>query len=270
MSSYAKADTTAQWFGDRYVGSLMKPNVVVIHTTETSGWPGYGGGATAPNYTAKPNFDTKKLDLRQHYPDERSSRALVNSAGGVETNTLNAVQIELVGTCDPAHAKRWGSKKAGIDYIYWPDAPEWALQGVADFLLDQHERHGTLLQAPKFRAYPDSYGTNNGVRLTAAEWRNFYGVCGHQHVPENFHGDPGALPIDTILALTKPKEPHVAVHNHVTKARAEIWAGCNQVSRGIRELWLVDKSRRYVWVMAKAVQLGNQAIRAALKVGPKS
>jgi hypothetical protein len=60
------------------------------------------------------------------------------------------------------------------------------------------------------------------------------------------------------------------VHNHVTKARAEIYAGANQVSRGIRELWLVDRHRTYVWVMAKAVQAGNKLIRAALKAGPKS
>src|SRR4051794_6731271 len=127
VSTYAKANTTAQWFQDNYPGSVMNPNVVVLHTTETTGWPPYGGGATAPNYTARPNIAAKRLEWRAHFPDERSSRALKNLTGGVETNTLNVVQVELIGTCDASKRERWGSLRAGRDYIYLPDAPEWLL-----------------------------------------------------------------------------------------------------------------------------------------------
>jgi hypothetical protein len=54
-----------------------------------------------------------------------------------------------------------------------------------------------------FKAYPGSYGTSNGVRMTGSQWTNFTGHCGHQHVPENLHGDPGAFPIAAILAAAK-------------------------------------------------------------------
>jgi hypothetical protein len=197
----------------------MDPNCGTIHTTETTGWPGYQGGATAPNYTARPSIPTKRVSWRAHFPDEMSARALQNDPGGVGTNAANNVQIELVGTCDYSKRKSWkvGTKTllAGVDYLYWPDAPEWALLEVARFLVDQYRRHGTPLQGPAVwlnygpdprRAdgkSPASYGENNGVRLTFAQWLKFTGWLGHQHVPENDHGDPGAFPFARVIALAK-------------------------------------------------------------------
>lgn len=207
MSNYFKADTTTQWFQDDYPGADMNlseaTEVVVLHTTESTGWPGYDGGAKAPHYTAMPDIANRKILWRGHFPDEKSSRALRNEAGGVETNTLNCVQVELIGTCDPKHEFTWGTKKAGVDYIFWPKAPYWALRAVAQFLVDQHDRHGLQLRSGLvFKPYPASYG-DNGVRLSFSEWRNFVGILGHQHVPENSHGDPGDLKIATILNIAK-------------------------------------------------------------------
>lgn len=203
MSKYPPADSTTQWFEDNFPGALMNPNVLVLHTTEGTTWPGYEGGATAPNYTARPDLGAKRLHWRQHYPDERSSRSLVNAPGGVETNTLNCIQVELVGTCDPAHRTSWGNLRAGHDYVFWPDAPDWLLRELAKFVAYCHRRHGVKLQAPTFKAYPGSAGTNNGVRMTGTQWRNFYGVCGHQHVPENVHGDPGNTDVPKVLEFAK-------------------------------------------------------------------
>jgi hypothetical protein len=200
VSNYRPADTKAQWFQDDYPGSVISPNVVVLHTTEGTTWPGYEGGATAPTYTALPDFAAKRLVWRAHFPDERSSRALRNEAGGVETNTLNVVQVELVGTCDPGSHKRWGD----TPHIYWPEAPHWALRDLAVFLADMHKRHGIKLHAPQFLGYPASYG-DSPVRFAFAQWRDFYGVCGHQHVPENVHGDPGAIDIAKVLRIARRK-----------------------------------------------------------------
>lgn len=208
---FAKADTKAQWFADSHPGSHLnltaETMVVCFHTTEGTGYDGYKGGATAPNYTGRPDIPRKALFWRAHFPDDMSSRALQNDAGGVETNRLNVVQVELVGTCNPAHRRSWngeGKLLAGRDYIYWPDAPDWALKGVAEWVADQHNRHGLQLVAPrKFLPYPQSYGEKNPNRLTGPEWRKFVGVCGHQHVPENDHGDPGDLDVDRILELAR-------------------------------------------------------------------
>lgn len=211
MSNFKKADTTSQWFQDDYPGSLMNLTaanmVCVIHTTETMGWPGYEGGRTAPNYTGfGPLKGISSGKWRAHFPDERSSRALRNLSGGVETNTLNSVQIELIGTCDPKHAKSWngeGKKFAGKDYIYWPKASAGQLKWLAGLLADLHLRHGLRLAAPRFVAYPTSYGNGGGQRFSFTAWRAFAGVCGHQHVPENMHGDPGNIPIGTALTYAK-------------------------------------------------------------------
>lgn len=207
MTNYRLADTQAQWFQDNFPGSDLTLNenttVVVLHTTESSGWPGYEGGATAPNYTAKPNFPLRRLAWRAHFPDEKSSRALRNLSGGVETNTLNAIQVELVGTCDPRHRVQWAGAphlKAGRDYIFWPEAPDWALRALAHFLADMHKRHGLRLRAPRFIPYPSSFGAT-ATRFTFSEWRNFTGVCGHEHVPENSHGDPGDIDIQKVLDM---------------------------------------------------------------------
>lgn len=200
--------TGPQWFpgantGHRYDsvhrGSDMEVNVVVWHSTEGTSLPTYGGGASAPTLTAVPDFKAKKLRWYQHFPFDESARALVNKPGGVETNTLNVAQVEVVGTCDPATHKKWGK----TPHLYMPELPDWAIRDLAAFALWANDKHKVpLTSGVKFKAYPDSYG-NDPVRMTFAEWTRFKGHCGHQHVPENDHGDPGAFPMDEILAKAR-------------------------------------------------------------------
>lgn len=191
----------AAWYQDTYGGTAMEVNVVVLHTTEGRNLPDYGGGATAPNLTAVPDFAAKKLKWYQHFDIETSSRALVNLRGGAETNTLNVCQVELVGTCDPTTHKKWAT--AGQQHIYWPEAPDWALAELAAFLRWMHTEHGVPLSGPaEWPAYPSSYGATS-ARMTVAEWTAFKGICGHLHVVENDHGDPGAIDFPRLIALAK-------------------------------------------------------------------
>lgn len=196
--------STAHWHQDNYPGTAMESNVGVLHTTEGTSLPSYGGGASAPNFTAMPDIPGRRLRWYQHFDFDVSSRALVNASGGVETNTLNCVQVELVGTCDPARQSVWGSKVAGADYLYWPDAPDWALAELAKFVKWAHQEHGVKLASTvTWKPYPASYGTSNGARLTGPQWQDYYGWLGHQHVPENTHGDPGTLNMTRVLAYAK-------------------------------------------------------------------
>ena len=203
--TYSKANKK-QWFQTKYPGATLnlspKTMVVVLHTTEGMTFPPYNGGATAPNYTALPPMNGKPGEWRAHFPDNMSSRALQNKPGGVETNTLNAVQIELIGTCDPRNAKSWaggGQYIAGRDYVYWPNATKQQLRWLCRLLAYFNEKYGLVLKAPKpFIAYPGSYG-NTKVRLSFDQWRKTVGVVGHQHIPENSHGDPGNIDIDYVL-----------------------------------------------------------------------
>lgn len=201
---YAKA-SKAQDFSRKYLGSPIKPKTVVLHSTESTGWPGYNAGATAPHLTVMPNFKTKTVSVRQHFPINRSARALENRSGGVETNTLDAVQIELIGTCDPTTHRKWKTQ-----HIFMPEAPEWFLEGVADVLKWINKSYPSVpLRDAAVRgwtAYPKSYGDAK-QRLSGSEWTKAKGVLGHQHIPENAHGDPGSFPIKTLIALTKPSKP---------------------------------------------------------------
>ncbi|MCY0956221.1 hypothetical protein [Streptomyces sp. H27-H5] len=193
------------WFQDDFPGNAMESNVGVLHTTEGRTVPDYRGGRDAPNFTLLPDIPARKLRVYQHYDFDVSSRALVNLAGGVETNTANAVQFELVGTCDERNAQTWDGKRAGIDYIFWPDAPDWLLAELGRIVRWAHDQHGIRMESSVvWKAYKKgqaggSYGAN-GVRLTGAQWGAYYGWLGHQHVPENDHGDPGNLDFARVLA----------------------------------------------------------------------
>lgn len=201
----------SSWYQDNFGGDHMEVNCIVLHTTEGTTLPTYSGGAVAPNFTAVPDFKNEKLVWYQHFDFDVSSRALVNKAGGVETNTNNVTQIELVGTCDPSTHKKWGTTK----HIYWPEAPDWALEEVAKFLAWANKNHGVPLSGmSKWAAYPGSYGVNASQRMSMTAWNAFRGICGHQHVPENDHGDPGAINFAKLLQMAK------AIANPVTPPKS--------------------------------------------------
>lgn len=206
-SFYPAANRTIQYWGGVFFGSTMNTNCICLHTTEGFTWPSYSGGAVAPHLTVLPNIAAKTVSVRQHYPADKSSRALVNLTGGVETNTLNVLQIELIGTCDYSKRSTWLGKTAGVDYIYWPDAPDWLLAAIAPIFkwLDAEWPDFKLVDAtPRgWVKYPDSYGISARQRMTFAEWENAYGIFGHQHVPENAHGDPGNFPIARLVEIAK-------------------------------------------------------------------
>lgn len=200
---YPGADLS-HWYQKAFPGDAMESNVGVMHTTEGYTLPSYSGGAVAPNFTLVPDIAGKKLKVYQHFDFDTSSRALVNAAGGVETNTLNAVQFELVGTCDPTTHKHWNDKK--IQHIYWPEAPDWALLEFAKVVRWAYDNHKVpMTSTVTWKAYPGSYGSKNGVRLTGAQWTKYYGWLGHQHVPENLHGDPGSFQMAKVLMYAKAK-----------------------------------------------------------------
>lgn len=279
MSNFSKANTDIQWFQDDFPGADLRltedTTVLVLHTTEGTSWPSYNGGSSAPHYTHLPSLKGGNGSWRAHFPDEKSSRALRNEAGGVETNTLNALQVELIGTCDPKHRKSWdgqGKRLAGRDYVYWPDATDVQLAGVAVLIADLHQRHGLKLVAPEFDPYPASISSE---RFTFAQWRNFAGICGHQHVPENHHGDPGDIDIDKLIALTKamlktptPARQSTVLHvQHVSMQRDDRPA---QQQADLTRIFSRAQERGVAWITGTEVNEGGfveRLIDTALRHG---
>lgn len=185
---------TRQDFGTNGGTFTGGPKKIVVHTTETTGWPGYRGGASAPHFTVR--WNGTALEVRQHVGLAHASRAMKNLAGGVQTNRDSAYQVEVIGTCERGGA----AHRAGA--FLWDDAPDEALAALGAFLKRLAAETGTSLHVMEVWAdYPGSYGFNAPQRMSLSEWDNFSGICGHEHAAENDHGDPGQMNVPKALAL---------------------------------------------------------------------
>lgn len=194
---YPPADKTVQNLVKKYPGREIKPNVLLLHTMEVNGWPGYSNGNTAPHLSLRTWLNSdgslKSFAWRQHFPFNRTARAVRNLAGGVETNNSaqGVIQVELGGTCG------W----AGNVTPNWSVASQMkkVAQPLIDFLVFANQSLGIKLVAP----YPFYAWNKRGKRMSYSQWLSFKGICGHQHVPENTHIDPGLLDIEWLIAQAK-------------------------------------------------------------------
>ena len=172
------------------------PSKLVLHSTEGAGFPSaavYDDGRRAPHVTVDPWGPSRSW--RQHYPLTEAAWAL-KASSLVSTNTMGAVQVEIIGTCDGRNgALPYVPGIAGEDRAY-----------LVGLLRHIAREAGIPWQAPGLRwiSYPESYGTAASQRLTPAAWTAYRGLIGHQHVPGNSHGDPGVIPITAWLATGEP------------------------------------------------------------------
>jgi hypothetical protein len=162
-----------------YVGGPFRG---VLHTTEGSNYAGARGAYVATHNG--PHFTVAADGVWQHVALDRAATALAHPAGTVATNRLSAVQIEIVG------------------FASHPE--QLPLAQVKRLMVWIEQQTGIAAVAPKFLPYPQSAGAST-VRFGSAMWARFGGWCGHQHVPSNDHGDPGA--IDTTFLLQRGVSP---------------------------------------------------------------
>lgn len=192
---YPKADARTQWWETAFTrGTFTGIEKILLHTTETTGWPGYASGSMAPTLTYHP----RSRAWRQHNYLDRSARALVDPSGtAVRENRDNVIQIEIVAYADEAKGRSVG----GLVVSEFTDD---MLRDLADFIQwVRAEWGGPPLVAAKFLPYPSSYG-NSSVRMSGPEYDAFRGVLGHMHASGNNHGDPGALNVARIMQLAAP------------------------------------------------------------------
>lgn len=181
MSIYPNADHSVKGTdAGPYTGGPPKG---VLHTTEGSN--GNGAIGAFKSTGSWPHFLVGEQGYVWQFIDTNlSARALQHPSGTVPTNTDHAIQIEIVGfAAQPtAHSSaQWTALKSLMRWI----------EGV----------EGVKLQGPG-RAFATAYGQNN-LRFTSSQWDNFNAWCGHCHVPNNDHWDPGAIDINSLLP---PKE----------------------------------------------------------------
>ena len=132
-------------------------------------------------------WDPLTGEIHQHFPATVGARALQNDAGGVQTNAHGRVhiQIEVVGhAASPFTA---GPMKGLATLLRWIRS-----HGVPDtWPGGQPLAYGPDKRRPGVS--PAAYGDRNGTRSTKT-WAKA-GHFGHSQVPENDHGDPGAIDI---------------------------------------------------------------------------
>lgn len=157
----------------------------LIHTTQGSSYAGaraaYLSSSGAPHFTV--SGEGGRWQCWQHMSLDRAARALRNPSGGVETNRGNVVQIEVVGMANGVRGEDW----------FWA-----GLRALARWI--EQARGVPRRSTVQWVAHPESYGTGAAQRLGGAAWREYAGWLGHQHVPENSHGDPGTFDIGRLLA----------------------------------------------------------------------
>lgn len=157
---------------------------VVIHTTESDPgswrtirnlWRGREAwGRGLPHFLAEGDRYVQLLPL------DVAAYTLENLPGGVETNRCGpAIQVEIVGRA-----------RNGLTDVDYEALGRW----LADLV-----KAGVPLNLSQ---HPRFYGPDAGFTLAQVharqrmghdEFHSFAGFCGHQHVPENSHWDPGAL-----------------------------------------------------------------------------
>lgn len=152
-------------------------------------------------------------DIVQILPANRAGRGLVNKAGGVQTNRQGrcCIQVEVI-----AYAKRpWTG-----------DLTPAGRKGLAKLIAYAKE----LGVPAKWPAGPPPAYPNGSSPRSVAVWNGPGGHFSHSQIPENTHGDPGAIDIRTLFApiaptpvpSPAPQEEVMALSTEDKKAIADI------------------------------------------------
>lgn len=163
------------------------PTVIVLHTTETDHRASYSG--------TEPHFEIDRDgSIRQYISLAHTAKALYNYPGtGVETNRRRGriFQWELVNRASEIH-----------------DISDAQLDGLAESLrwVDS-QRPFAKTGPPQGWFGSEAASEDADARFSFDEWEAYSGICGHQHVPENDHWDPGHFPLDRLLARLVPATP---------------------------------------------------------------
>ena len=175
-------------------GSVIDcPPKGVLHTTEGASAAGAIGAYIAknswPHFTI--SFERGWTQLWQHLPIDTAARALRHPPLTVHTNRANVIQVEIVG-------------RAALASSF----PRAYLDGIASLMRWIGANAGVPRSSGvPWLAYPPPSGQN--VRMSKTAWLAYSGWCGHQHVPHNTHGDPGAIDIDYLLGSAPTVPPPV-------------------------------------------------------------
>jgi hypothetical protein len=162
------------------------PARAVWHIT----WDALGKGGRMPDFDNIANY-LRNVDFCPHlmwdpwtgrivqfYPADQSARALENRAGGVETNRMGQVCLQVEVFFSP------GAVVGGKTYNTVGETPCKGLDRIVAWMRSWG--------VPD--AWPAGWPQWSGNSRSSSTWLTKAGHYGHCHVPENSHSDPGPMP----------------------------------------------------------------------------
>lgn len=153
----------------------------VLHTTEGFSVAGaigaYKASGSFPHFTVTNGF------VEQHVPINTFATALERRPGTIDTNRASAIQIEIVWFAGKADQMSDGLLDTLAPLMRW-------IERQTGIRFESHAQFGNVVK-----------------RFTNDQWQKFDSWCGHAHVPNNNHWDPGAFPIDKLHPLFDPQPP---------------------------------------------------------------
>lgn len=197
----------------------------VLHTTESTTFTprsdNYGGWHQSyPHFTLVER--SSGVTMYQHIPIDTAARALRNERGGVLTNHARAIQIEIVGRAARSAKFSNAMLDALSEWMRWVEA-----------------QTGVKRAAPLKFWGGEAYGTRSPSRMTNEQWLAFDSWCGHQHVPENSHWDPGHINIGELLRRGDPPVVETLPEADETSEKPEA-AGSSLSVTGVKNGKLLD------------------------------
>ncbi len=164
----------------------------VFHIT----WDSLGPGGKQPSFDAIAGYlqsvnycphlmwDPWSGKVVQFYPANQSARAVRNSSGGVETNRMGSVCIQVEAFFSP------GAVRDGKKYATVADTPCVGLDKIVRWMRSWGSPD----------VWPSGWPAWTGNSRSVSNWTQKAGHYGHCHVPENDHTDPGPMPRDMFQA----------------------------------------------------------------------
>ncbi len=170
--------------------STKGPYRLVLHTTETKGL-----GDMPTTHENPPHLwvDLDNDTYLQAIPLDLASFSLRHPGGTIDTNGIFCIQVEIVGYAKDTHnySDEW-YKKLALNVI----KPICETVGIDYKIYKEFKGEGDEVLAT----------VTSTNRMSADEWVKFNGVCGHQHIPNNTHWDPGQLQYEKVIELIKSSQ----------------------------------------------------------------
>lgn len=173
---------------------------LLLHSTEGSTIEGAVAAYRANNSWPHLTVDCPRRRIVQHLNLTVAARSLRNTPGGADQTNRDGdilVQVEMVG-----HAG------TPTDLGSPEDLTWFGREVVRPVCVGLHIPMRTSV---RWVSYPASYGTTADQRLSPAAWDAYSGLLGHQHAPDNSHGDPGSIDIAWILRAATEEDDDVTI-----------------------------------------------------------